>query len=323
MPDHKSLEYDRTATTVTVRGFRTLVILLVINTLMLGWFVAGPQASQFAQEQWKHWQARREARKVRQQMVALQQQCLAHTFQKDVVVLEENPEKGKKLLGEGGYKPIPVANSSTMPDWIPPMQLARAPASWRGFATMKNVPGGFANSPDLPVVFLHERTSPAGKRRLVVVHLLWRQKLDAQSIDELDAQSIGEVVVSTERRLLATALELGSLDAPPTRDVYETLNLQLAEGDTARFSAGQEARSLRDGADMTVFAGQADPDDASHFTIAYGLGDAGGMIDGWLHDDGIQLKPREGKPIVWNGKLAWQLPSAPTMSPATNAALRP
>lgn len=78
MPDPKALEYDRTATTVTVRGFRTLVILLVINTLMLGWFVAGPQASQFAQEQWKQWQARREARKVRQQMFALQQQSCSH-----------------------------------------------------------------------------------------------------------------------------------------------------------------------------------------------------------------------------------------------------
>lgn len=195
------------------------------------------------------------------------------------------------------------------------MQLARAPASWRGFATMKNVPGGFANSPDLPVVFLHERTSPAGKRRLVVVHLLWRQNLGAQSG--------GGVTVFTERRLLATALEPASLDAPPTRDVYETLNLHLAEDDTARLSGRQEPRSVRDGANMTVFAGQADPNDASHFTIAYQLGDAGGMIDGWLHDDGIQLKPREGKPIVWNGKLAWQLPAAPTMSPATNAALRP
>jgi hypothetical protein len=40
---------------------------------------------------------------------------------------------------------------------------------------------------------------------------------------------------------------------------------------------------------LRLFAGQADANDASHFTIDYVLGDQKGVIDGWLKDDGSVL----------------------------------
>jgi hypothetical protein len=49
------------------------------------------------------------------------------------------------------------------------------------------------------------------------------------------------------------------------------------------------------GTDVTFFAGQPDPADASRFTIAYEIGDGRGVIDGVLNDDlTVTLSPRTG-----------------------------
>ncbi|MCY2953882.1 MAG: hypothetical protein NTU53_18215 [Planctomycetota bacterium] len=45
---------------------------------------------------------------------------------------------------------------------------------------------------------------------------------------------------------------------------------------------------------LRIFAGQPDPNDASHFTIAYEAGDTKAVIDGWLKDDDtivLKLRP--------------------------------
>jgi hypothetical protein len=45
---------------------------------------------------------------------------------------------------------------------------------------------------------------------------------------------------------------------------------------------------------LRLFAGQLDPNDASHFTIDYVIGDQKGVIDGWLKEDGsVLLQKRE------------------------------
>jgi hypothetical protein len=41
---------------------------------------------------------------------------------------------------------------------------------------------------------------------------------------------------------------------------------------------------------LTLYAGQPDPDDASHFTIRYSAGRRSGIIDGWLIDGGNDVK---------------------------------
>jgi hypothetical protein len=67
-----------------------------------------------------------------------------------------------------------------------------------------------------------------------------------------------------------------------------------------RILCGQGARKGFEGLPsppvrLRLFAGQADPNDASHFSIAYVADDREGVIDGWLMDDDkIKFKSREG-----------------------------
>ena len=65
---------------------------------------------------------------------------------------------------------------------------------------------------------------------------------------------------------------------------------------------------------LRVYAGQPDAADASHFTIAYEIDGRPGVIDGWLRDQGLELRPREGA-LVYDARYgeAWKLPAtAPT-----------
>jgi hypothetical protein len=40
---------------------------------------------------------------------------------------------------------------------------------------------------------------------------------------------------------------------------------------------------------LRLFAGQRDPTDPGHFTIPFTVSGQGGIIDGWLKDDGSVL----------------------------------
>ena len=46
---------------------------------------------------------------------------------------------------------------------------------------------------------------------------------------------------------------------------------------------------------VTIYAGQIDPTDASHFTIAYSINGLSGTLDGWLqNDDTVRFVARDG-----------------------------
>ena len=53
---------------------------------------------------------------------------------------------------------------------------------------------------------------------------------------------------------------------------------------------------------LLIFAGQADPADRSHFTLAYELAGQGGLIDGRVRDDGsVAVAPVSGPAVgLWN-----------------------
>lgn len=62
---------------------------------------------------------------------------------------------------------------------------------------------------------------------------------------------------------------------------------------------------LKEGETLRLFAGQADADDASHFTIDYEIGSSRGTIDGWLkRDDTVQMVPRDERVAAtrWSNK---------------------
>ena len=87
-----ALQYDGTPTTALARrGVRLLAFLTfltLLNTVMMGVFVLGPQLSPYLKQQWQQWQAARAERKQRLADLAVQRQCLDYSAPADKVVYE-------------------------------------------------------------------------------------------------------------------------------------------------------------------------------------------------------------------------------------------
>jgi len=109
-------------------------------------------------------------------------------------------------------------------------------------------------------LFVHERRSRSGNRRLVAVDLVGVKN------------HIGELFVQT--RIFQPPVGLGPA--------------QLRVNDARVLNLTKEAGTLR------ILQGVADPEDESHFTIEYEIAGRHGIIDGWLaNDDHVALEPRE------------------------------
>ena len=113
------------------------------------------------------------------------------------------------------------------------------------------------------VIFMHERTTNAGHRCLVVIEY-----------------SPGRSNVG--HHLAATLIERGSLTK------HRRHNGPMV--------ALVDDELLRENPPLRLYAGQPDPNDASHFTISYTTATRSGTIDGWL----------EPPP---SGAAAWELGS--------------
>jgi hypothetical protein len=125
-------------------------------------------------------------------------------------------------------------------------------------------------------VFLHERRTAGGARRLVVLRRTppgWRQSWD--------------IPLSFTATLIDPAGAWG-------RPVATTA--LMADAVPAAFGDGTPG-----GPSLRLYAGRADPEDESHFTIDYESDGTKGTLDGWLRDrpgDGstapgpiLELKP--------------------------------
>jgi hypothetical protein len=132
-------------------------------------------------------------------------------------------------------------------------------APWRDFYARYSPPGGNAN-----VAFCHELISPGGNHRLVVVN-------------------IGD----------HTGYELSSISLTPTLFVPGSLlsapkQLLMSGFGTAVHGYG-----------TTIYMGQVDPSDASHFTIDISLSGSRDTIDGYLLDnDTVTLELRNSSTKV-------------------------
>jgi hypothetical protein len=107
----------------------------------------------------------------------------------------------------------------------------------------------------LGMIYLHEMQAPGGARRLVVV----------------DSYKLGDLAVP-----LARVFSVGSAGAPPVE----------VRGDTSPTCSIPF--------NSTIFFGQLDPQDRSHFTFRY-VSPAGEPVtqDGWLqHDDRLVIEER-------------------------------
>jgi len=108
--------------------------------------------------------------------------------------------------------------------------------------------------------FLHGRRSASGTVRLVLV---WADRIYEEGGVLLVADSVVPATRSQGPRLAANTLRV--------------------------LDCGGPVKSL------TIYAGQPDQADPSHFTIGYRLNDQPGTIDGWLLDSGkVKMQVRDG-----------------------------
>lgn len=126
-------------------------------------------------------------------------------------------------------------------------RVVHVPRPWRKFFANWNGSGIPRTSGTL---FLHERSTPIGKRRLVVVDVV-----SIKGTRDLQVQSrVFEPPVGiAPARLISAATETLGLPADPGH--------------------------------LQIFAGQIDPKNASHFILTYAIGNHHGLIDGWLKND--------------------------------------
>ena len=216
-----------------VRHRRLIVALAIAVTIV--------PVSKVAIQEWgelQHWWLRRK--------------CLVFSLPPSTVVFDDDPVRAKNLLALGKYvSSHPALGTATgSPFALLPIREFddyAVPSQWAA-----------------PVVFLHERISPAGHRRLVVIHisLLPNDPFNRIFFDHYLEQ---DGVTGNASRSQDRSVEMYRLPA--------------------------EA--------IGIYAGQPDASDSSHFTIDYLLNNRRETIDGWLNDDNsVYLIPRCGQ-IYW------------------------
>jgi hypothetical protein len=190
------------------------------------------------------------------QLLHWQRQCARYSAPAGQVAYSEDPAK--------------VARLGNAPDYIQPVRdsVGTVPEAWSRFYSIVSPPG----LRSLGTVFLHRRQSPNGTERLIALD-----------------------VVSTDIKVGAGPYGRGSFTWPHIH--ARSFRMAGPLGDPVEKRCWPSARSAIEFpfTDVTLYAGQPDPGDPSHFTIGYtGSTGESGIIDGWLRDDGlVALEMRE------------------------------
>lgn len=204
----------------------------------------------------------------RSNVLYAQRRCLSYTASPEQVVYEEEPTRVAGMLKQsGGYVSYPLerhlgkksrAAAATIPD------------CWRQFIPLvPRLPYPFPRTGDAAgaILFLHERTSPAGHRRLVCV----RYYAETFSFTPNFIESYN---------IESNAITPATWTAPPARS-----NRPLSVAVTSGFP--HQPPNVR------IFAGQIDPNDPARFTIRYQMWGREDVLDGRLMDDDtVSLQPR-------------------------------
>jgi hypothetical protein len=305
----KTLPYDHGGGTVSVRGFRLLVVLTLVNTALLASMVLGPQLFPFARQQFQSWKnARAEKQRIAARLAA-EKLCRNHSVPADRVVYEEDPVEAAKLLKLTSpvYERTPADGNGVVPGWVAPAHAA-FPACYSQYL------GGTSSSyGNYPLLFLHERTTAAGETFLVTVHLHSRSTFTRSAQRDRGPGEVFRFYQLKQRTIIASYSPVGggSSQYPPLE-----LNFSLPDQPNRVVATLEEGQRLDAspaidyGNVLRIYAGQPDPEDASHFTIAYALDGHPGTIDGWVRNNGMELRPREGtRTYEAKGGEAWKLPT--------------
>jgi hypothetical protein len=319
------LPYQIPSSPLTRGQVRLILLLLFIQVVMTAQSNYAPGFAAWVKEAWAaHQQAVAHRAQIRKNQ-AIAGRCLSHTEPGTKVVWEEDPDRAAQLLAGTGYCPVhprssamyfdvsnafpPIAMATT-PIRIPVDQDFLVPGELR-FA----IAGSGGSSPGSAVVFLHRRKA-GGAERLIVVDFTadissprGPQEAPAGTADFefFKSQTFRAISLGSGEdgsfsgvNIPATELSLAPmLDSPEPQpegtEMRANWSWPAASGQPGRLKINYRSQ-------MRVYAGQPDPADASHFTIAYDLDGHPGVINGWLKADGsIVLEPRIGKRVntIW------------------------
>lgn len=185
-----------------------------------------------------------------------QHRCMNYTAPAEQVVFDSEPDAAAlSKLSEPGYRNCKNAGGGTAMAYVPAERQQRVDLWYAG------VRGA--------TLFMHSRRTPSGRERLVIVEL--------------------EGAPCAAGAMYSWFLPFSTLSTEPAGIFRGNDNYCTASGLLALGSSPGEVLDPR----IRVFAGQADPENASHFTIAVDFDGRRKMIDGWLLDsDGVALVAR-------------------------------
>jgi hypothetical protein len=300
---------------VTRRRWRVLFALVLLNTAMLAWVLAGSGVTQAIRSEWQSMEMRRIQRTYHRQQFAAQQQCLDYTMRPNEVVYVEDPATALRLMSEeAAFNPVSVvvrSSSSVSLPWTPPAQRAAVPKCLTDLNARRGPPSDIGPAPyDGPLLFLGRRTTPGGVTMLVIVSFEASPELWGEAPPQPSR-------VETERVIKTYMLQPGNADEPPVEVAAHRLHLALPPTQ-ARPNDEAKGWQVTHPVFLTMLAGRADPAKPSHFVLPYTINGVPGEFDGWLQEEGIVLKGRAGEPVVdVEGRLGWRLPVSPATQPAT------
>lgn len=310
--ERQPLPYDRAAAQSIPRWqFRLLFLIVVLHLAITIQSSYAPGIAASVKRRWAEYQ---ESRRID----ALQQQAWKWSEPAEKVVWDDDPATAAGLLAGPGYFPVGVpsfiaGNYPFLAGW-PPGAAARPPQ----FANQLFQPdfpfskdGLVQSDENYAVVFMHGLKSPAGERRLVYVYLKGSTDLNMARIPEPPGRHargrIAPFEASANRKLRLIAVPCLPADGPtpPKTLSKESTGITVAPQSTGQWKVawkwvpapngegGQVLVEPRD--DFRFYAGQVNPTDPGHFTIAYEHDGVRGTIHGRLKDDGsIDLRPDAG-----------------------------
>lgn len=217
----------------------------------------------------------RDALWLRAQVLYWQRQCAQSVLPADRIVYETDPQKAAELLGQRQY--VNDAASRGMPDVV----ASWHPAVWRELHDLliPPQPGLRFMSEKTPVVFLHERTSRrTGLRRIVVISYWGKNFL----LPTEGREDWGELMCAT---VLEPVGLVGSMPIPAQSRLHCSLEAAVPFAAKPQTPQQPTTRSMV----QRIYAGQADPNDSSRFTIECETESGRMQIEGWLEADGTSV----------------------------------
>jgi hypothetical protein len=193
---------------------------------------------------------------ARYSYLRLQRSCLDLSPAADRIVFDETPTAPALLLGTDYLGAWRTSSSD------PATALWRPELFKEYWPTVRRL---YPPPDKAALLFLHERTTPSGERRLVCV-MAWL-----------------DVLLGTHQQFMT----IGIYEIDPAtwknnpaqkNEVVRRIEGMFGPADPNRIDYAVPRKPLR------IFAGQADAQDRSHFTIEYEVGGERKMLDGYLRD---------------------------------------